>query len=259
MRLAKVLQMVGVAASLAAAGAAAAQTTVKFNSWAYGSSGTSATYNFTSDPRTGSSSSGTITGGGYSVTVNGTDSFAAYCTELFQFISVGSTYTDYSRVTHAPDYQWSSGSPGVNGWDPARADAINQRVGQLWAYAGEAYGLTGQPGTANATNQANSTALQWAIWNVVYDTDNTVSGGNFWITGSSSNQAILSTANTMLANSASYGSLYNLDVLRATNRQDQLITDGIRSPVPEPGTYALMLAGLSAVGFVARRRSARQG
>lgn len=258
MKLVKVLKVVAVAASMVAAGAVSAQTTVKFNGWAYGGSGTSATYNFVTPVYNGIKS-GSGTGGGFSVTVNGTDSFAAYCTELFQHISVGSTYTDYTRVTNAPDYKWSSSSPGINGWDPARANAINQRIGQLWAYAGATYGLTGQPGTNNSTNQANSTALQWAIWNVVYDTDNSVTGGNFWITGNSGNQAILNTANTMLTQSANYGFLYNLDVLRAAGRQDQLITDGIRSPVPEPGTYALMLAGLSAVGFVARRRRARQG
>jgi hypothetical protein len=29
---------------------------------------------------------------------------------------------------------------------------------------------------------------------------------------------------------------------------------GVATPVPEPGSYVLMLAGLSAVGFVVRRR-----
>jgi hypothetical protein len=35
---------------------------------------------------------------------------------------------------------------------------------------------------------------------------------------------------------------------------DDLVIGVNFTPVPEPGTYALILAGLAAVGFVARRR-----
>ena len=33
------------------------------------------------------------------------------------------------------------------------------------------------------------------------------------------------------------------------------VYDGVTAPVPEPQTYALMLAGLGALAFLARRRS----
>lgn len=43
---------------------------------------------------------------------------------------------------------------------------------------------------------------------------------------------------------------------KCTNQSDYNLVQLVTAPVPEPGTYALLLAGLSAVGFMARRRRA---
>ena len=55
------------------------------------------------------------------------------------------------------------------------------------------------------------------------------------------------------------GGLYSLvlgfnDGLRVDSDYNDLVVGLNTAPVPEPETYALLLAGLSAVGFIARRR-----
>jgi hypothetical protein len=245
------------AAACSAGWAQGTSATVKFNGQAYGGSSTTATLNFARDPRTGSASTLSAGAGAFSITLNNSSSFASYCIEPFQFFAPGSTYTNYTLRTDEQNFKWSSGSPGLNGFDPARSAAIGQRLGQLWAYAGANYGLGITP-THDSTKQTASTALQWAIFNVLYDTDNSVkaggAGNNFWITETSSNVSILNLANTMLGQSQAYQFQYGVSVLTATGNQDQLIADGITTPVPEPGTFAMTMAGLLAVGFVARRR-----
>lgn len=249
-----------VAAACSSGWAQGTPATVKFNGQAYGAS-TSATLNFASNPTSGPSAI-TSGSGAFSITVNNGGTFASYCIEPFQFFSSGSTYTDYKLRTDPQNFKWSTASPGVNGFDPARSPAIAQRLGQLWAYADATYGLGTTPVT-DAAKASASTALQWAIFNTLYDTDNSVSAGGagnkFWITATSTNGSILSMANTILQQSVNHQFQYGISVLTSPNNQDQIFTNGISSPVPEPGTYAMTLAGLMAVGFVARRRRVQQG
>ena len=127
--------------------------------------------------------------------------------------------------------------------------------------AASAYGEWTLPSTANRIGQlityvhanptavdtaAESTSLQLAIWNSIYDTDNTLTGGSFLDTTS-----YAAYADTLLAASVSTISNLNVFVLTNANSQDFLVT----TPVPEPETYALVLAGLGAMVTVTRRRT----
>jgi len=169
--------------------------------------------------------------GGFSGAISGfgapfdSASFETYCVELTQsFYLPSGDMTGYTIVAGSAYGEWT-------------LPTTSNRIGQLMTY------VNAHPGAVD--NAAESTSLQLAIWNSIYDTDNTLAGGSFLDTTS-----YAAYADTLLAASAS--TVSNLDVYVLTNRdsQDFLVT----TPVPEPETYALVLAGLGVMVSVSRRR-----
>src|ERR687890_625486 len=82
----------------------------------------------------------------------------------------------------------------MSNWDnKATLDVPNATLGggaASWLY--NQYGATAVGGT--------QAALQLAIWNVLYDNDASVSGGNgFWLSVTQSNASYATAANAMLA------------------------------------------------------------
>lgn len=117
-------------------------------------------------------------------------------------------------------------------------------------------------GTTTGPNQAaKSAAFQLALWEIAND-DSSLTSGGVQKTGSTTPSLVTDT-NTILASYASYAGpqIYDLKVYlvdrsqpgpNGTNYnkgQDYIVA----MPVPEPSTYALLVAGLGFVAFSARR------
>lgn len=113
---------------------------------------------------------------------------------------------------------------------------------------------------------AQQAAFQLAIWEISFETtpslNVTPNEGSFFARAANSSPAALDLANTLSAQANSYlavaqayqgPSLYTLTKLTNASYQDLIVA----TPVPEPETYALLLAGLAVVGGVARRRLPR--
>jgi len=159
--------------------------------------------------------------GQFSGFLNGA-SFTTYCTELTQDLFFGETYTDYSVVD------------GVTAWGAAKATMLGQL---LTAVAQQSY----------VSNADKSAVIQAAIWEIIYESSGSYGFGSGTFTATST--APLGDINW--AGFAGAPSLYKVDQLHSEGHQDLLVI----TAVPEPSTYALMLAGLAGIGFVARRRT----
>jgi len=113
-------------------------------------------------------------------------------------------------------------------------------------------------------------AFQLAVWEIMRETTGTLSiaqgDGAFFLktdgaTGQQigTNNAVRALATNYLSAAESYNgpSLYSLTKLSNATYQDLVVASAVANPVPEPETYALFLAGLGAIGLIARRRLPR--
>lgn len=165
--------------------------------------------------------------GQFSGWLNG-NSFETFCTDLSQTFSFGTTYTDYVVVD------------GVTAWGATKSLDLDRLMSNMVQ-------------SNNPNGNVVSALFQAGVWEILYETAGNpydFTSGAFTVTSADAG------VQTGLDN-VNWGALpgttvtVHADQLYSRSSQDFLVL----TAVPEPSTYALLLAGLAGIGFVARRRA----
>jgi hypothetical protein len=168
----------------------------------------------------------------------GTGSFYSFCTDFSVYMASG----DFDPTPFA----------GQNGVSPNWAVNGIQRV--AWLYNNIWLGTFG--GNIANIGSTAAAALQLAIWNTLYDADQTVSSGYFTVTAG--NAGVLTLANSYLssgfAGAGDYASTW-LQPMSTTTGGERGNQGLIYQPVAVPdsgGTLAMLGFGLLGLGLVQR-------
>lgn len=163
-------------------------------------------------------------------------------------VKVGSTQTYTETVYCVDPAQWATSS--WNTYSKSTTPTVSLAVQSLY---NNHYAST----LGNATNAAT---FQTALWELYNDNGNVTTGNVKFSTGLSTTVASISNnAQTWInaaktdASDGSVATGYTYTLYTNANKQDFLVAH--TAPVPEPETYAMLLAGLGLMGGIARRRT----
>jgi hypothetical protein len=182
-------------------------------------------------------------------------SFQSWCVDIFH---------DFNFVTSSSDTKQNASQIFVN-LGTTKSAKIQKDLTRL--YAAEHTLID-----SHSSTNTNSAAFQLAVWEIVNEKSTNpydLASGNLKISSGSTGYALAEGWLTALNNLAyepnpKYTvSFWNVnDGNGGASGSHPPPTGGAQdvavfSPVPEPGTYAMMLAGLGLMGFIARRRRER--